>query len=244
MSGIEVAIREKRFPGDAAPPRLVLDDIRFTLPAGQFACLVGPSGCGKTTLLNIIGGTDHAVAGTVGGAVGFLDRTRMGRVFQAPRLMPWLTVLDNVRLVLPDGDAGGRAQQSLVELGLGEVLAAYPHQLSGGMQRRVALARALVVEPQLLLLDEPFVSLDRPAAEQLQSLLLSVWQRHQMTVLCVTHDLEEALRLGDRVLFLSKDPARIILDLPVTLPRARRDAAELERELQQLYPDLLAGRRQ
>src|SRR5579859_3491499 len=134
MSALDIAIRAKRYQGGAAPPRLVLDDIHFTVPAGQFACLVGPSGCGKTTLLNIIAGT----GGPFDGTVGSVDRARMGRMFQTPRLMPWLTVLDNVRLVLPGRDGEGRAQRLLQELGLGEVLTAYPHQLSGGMQRRVA----------------------------------------------------------------------------------------------------------
>jgi ABC-type nitrate/sulfonate/bicarbonate transport system ATPase subunit len=244
MTGIAVAIRSKCYAGGAGPQRLVLDNVRFDLPTGEFTCIVGPSGCGKTTLLNIIGGTDRAVDGTVVGP-GLSDarRPRAARVFQTPRLMPWLTVLDNVRLVLPD--SGDLAREMLGTLGLGDFLHAYPRALSGGMQRRVALARALAVRPQLLLLDEPFVSLDRPATLELRRLLLDLWRRHGMTVVFVTHDLEEALALGDRVLFLSSDPARIILDLPVALPRARRDEAALAglaRDLLRRFPNLLAGR--
>ena len=160
--------------------------------------------------------------------------------------MPWLTVLDNVLLVSASTPAQReRAVALLQAMELGEVLHAYPGRLSGGMQRRVALARAFVNEPPLLLMDEPFVSLDAPTADRLRAMLVELWQRCRSTVLFVTHDLREALALADRVCFLSAAPGRVVLELPVALPRPRapNDPAVLALQAQLLaqHPDLLAG---
>jgi NitT/TauT family transport system ATP-binding protein len=170
----------------------------------------------------------------------------LGYMFQSPRLMNWLTVLDNVRLVAtPEAIAAGRPERLLNEMRLGEFLHNFPNQLSGGMQRRVALARAFVNQPPLLLLDEPFISLDEPVADMLRGLLLKLWQDSRASVLFVTHDLREALALGDRVLFMSASPGRVVLDLPIGLPRPRDprgpDLEALRQRLMAEHPSLLAG---
>lgn len=242
MSALEVAVRRKAYRRDGADI-VALAGLDFALPAGQFACLLGPSGCGKTTLLSIIAGLDRAYEGSVHRAAG---DGRLGMVFQTPRLMPWLSVRENVRLALePPPRTEGRAEELLREMQLGAFLDAFPRQLSGGQQRRVALARAFVGDPDLLLLDEPFQSLDAPTAQHLRELLLSLWGRHRPTILFVTHDLREALSLGDRVLFLSAGPGRLVLDLPLDLPRPRgleSVAVEaLRKRLLESYPDLLRG---
>jgi ABC-type nitrate/sulfonate/bicarbonate transport system ATPase subunit len=241
---LDIDIREKRFPGRTpGNDHVALRDLRFSVAEGEFVCLVGPSGCGKSTLLNIVNGLDRSVDGRVRLRDAEAVK-RIGAMFQNPRLMPWLTVLDNVRLVLEPGD-DRRAHELLEAVGLGEVLHAYPNRLSGGMQRRVALARAFAIRPCLLLLDEPFVSLDAPVAGRLRLLLLEQWRQHVSTVLFVTHDLREALQLADRILFLSSSPGRLVLDYPVPLPRSERQTEEviagLRDRLLTTHPDLLAG---
>ena len=243
MNALEVAIRRKAHHNPRGD-QVALVDLDFTVPLGQFACIVGPSGCGKTTLLSIIAGLDAAYDGVVrrGGPAG----GRLGVVFQTPRLMPWLTMRENVRLALdPPPRAPGHAEELLQEMQLGTLLDAYPNHLSGGQQRRVALARAFVNEPDLLLLDEPFQSLDAPTAQDLRGLLLRLWAKRRTTILFVTHDLREALSLGDRVLFLSARPGRVVLDLPLDLARPRHpDGAAVEavrKRLLEGHPDLLRG---
>ncbi|HEY5762660.1 MAG TPA: ABC transporter ATP-binding protein [Rhodocyclaceae bacterium] len=245
---LEVRIDEKAYADRGGRRHVALRGLSLNVTPGEFVCLVGPSGSGKSTLLNLIGGLDTQMNGSVriageppGAGVGFM--------FQEPRLMPWLTVLDNVRLVLderleaPAADA--RARELLAAMELDDVLDAYPSTLSGGMQRRVALARAFAIEPQLLLMDEPFVSLDAPTAQRLRAMLVDLWQRRRTTVLFVTHDLREALSLADRVCFLSPAPGALVHEQRVALPRPRQpqDAAigRLYDELMQAHPALLAG---
>jgi NitT/TauT family transport system ATP-binding protein len=228
--GLDVRIAQKRYPAaGGADGATVIENLAFALPPRQFCCIVGPSGCGKTTLLNILAGLDHDASAEVRLSDGSRpEAVPIGYMFQTPRLLPWRTVRDNVRLVLdPQAAASGRAEQLLREMELGDSLDAFPNRLSGGMQRRVALARAFAIEPRLLLLDEPFVSLDQPVANRLRGMLLELWQRRPTTVLFVTHDLREAIHLADRILFLSKSPSRVILDVAVDLPRPRdfEDAA-------------------
>jgi ABC-type nitrate/sulfonate/bicarbonate transport system ATPase subunit len=247
MTVLEVGIRCKRFPARVpGTDHVALEGLRFSVAQGEFACLVGPSGCGKTTLLNIVGGLDRQVEGWVR-LDGTTSPGHISYVFQTPRLMPWLTVLDNVRLVLDNGPAAtARARTLLTAMELSAVLDAYPNRLSGGMQRRVALARAFATEPQLLLMDEPFVSLDAPAADRLRDMLTELWRSRGTTVLFVTHDLREALALGDRVLFMSASPGRVVLELPVDLPRPRRcndsEVVRLHERLLRVHPHLLEGR--
>ena len=242
---LDIAIDRKTYPDRAGAPHLALAGLHLAAAPGEFVCVVGPSGCGKSTLLNVVGGLDHDVDGRVSLA-GAAPEHGIGFMFQEPRLMPWLTVLDNVLLVAGPSDAAQqRARELLGAMGLGEVMNAFPGRLSGGMQRRVALARAFVIEPKLLLMDEPFVSLDVPTANRLRAMLVELWQRWRCTVLFVTHDLREALALADRVCFLSAAPGRVVLDLPVALPRPRLpdDAAvlALQAQLLERHPELLAG---
>lgn len=243
---LDIRIDAKRYPDRGGREHLALSALQMTVRRGEFVCVVGPSGCGKSTLLNIVGGLDRAYAGSVSLDGGIPADT--GFMFQEPRLMPWLSVLDNVMLVVR-GDERARRRAAAIELlgamELGDVLDAYPGRLSGGMMRRVALARAFVNEPALLLMDEPFVSLDSPTANRLRAMLLAQWRRCGASVLFVTHDLREALALADRVCFLSPAPGRVVLDLAVDLPRPRDPAsAQLERlhaDLLARHPELLAG---
>ncbi len=232
MTRLEIDIVEKTYPAQSGKAaHTALSALDFQVPDGQFLCLVGPSGCGKTTLLNLIGGLDKGYEGSIRFGESAMER-RIGFMFQAPRLMPWLTVLENVQLVAKSNSDGERGRELLVHMGLADVLDAYPATLSGGMRRRVALARAFAIEPQLLLLDEPFVSLDQPIAERLRTLLLDLWQTRPTTVLFVTHDVREALSLADRILFLSSTPGRLVHDMEVSLPRPRHiedPAIEVER---------------
>ena len=245
--GLRVAIARKAFE---MPPNLVLEGMEFRVAPGEFVAIVGPSGAGKSTLLNIVAGLDRHYEGTVGssGASEAGEReARIGYVFQAPRLMPWLSALDNVRLVLPpDPASASAAREVLREVGLEGYEDAYPGQLSGGMQRRVALARAFGVNPALLLMDEPFGSLDEPLAWRLREHLQTLWLHRRSMVLFVTHNLEEALSLADRVLFLSPRPARVVFEQAVDLPRPRgRDDPGVEclrSALLARHPELLAGR--
>jgi len=241
MSGLHVQIRAKRY---ASPPALVLEDVDFEVEPAQFVAVVGPSGAGKSTLLSIVAGLDDDWDGSVERATG---DDRLAFVFQTPRLMPWLSVRDNVGLVLgEDPQRLASVDPLLEEMGLAGYENAYPAQLSGGMQRRVALARAFAVEPTLLLMDEPFVSLDEPLAWRLRGMLLEHWQRLRPTVLYVTHDLREALALADRVLFFTTRPARVLLDHHVDLPRPRdpadRALTDYQHHLMSTHPDLLSGR--
>lgn len=244
MSALKIDIVEKRFPDRGGKAHLALRGLRVDAHAGELVCVIGPSGCGKSTLLNLIGGLDTHYEGAA--LLNGAPPEDIGFMFQEPRLMPWLNVLDNVLLVSRDGaSARAQAMALLQAMGLEEVLNAFPARLSGGMQRRVALARAFINAPALLLMDEPFVSLDAPTAARLREILLQLWQRSGATVLFVTHDLDEALALADRVVFLSAAPGQVVLDLPVMLPRPRQPddvaVAALRAALLEQYPDLLAG---
>ena len=245
-TGLRIAIERKAFE---SPPTVALEGLRFAVKPGEFVSIVGPSGAGKSTLLNIVAGLDERYEGEVTSTNGVEGGQghRVGFVFQAPRLMPWLTALDNVRLVLPQEPGSVEAaREILVDVGLAGFEDAYPGQLSGGMQRRVALARAFSVKPLLLLMDEPFASLDEPLAWRLRGGLHDLWHRHRPTVLFVTHDLNEALSLADRVLFLSPRPGRVVWEQRVDLPRPReRDDPGVERlrsDLLARHPEILAGR--
>ncbi len=238
LKNLSVDIARKRFPGDGrTPSHTAIEGLNFDVPAGEFCCIVGPSGCGKTTLLNLAAGLDSDVEGGI-----HFDRPGeegtpvVGYMFQEPRLLPWLSVRDNVDIVL-NGDARNenRGTDLLEQMGLGEFLDAYPGKLSGGMRRRVALARAFSIKPELLLLDEPFISLDAPTRNQLWQMLLDLWQAQPTTVLFVTHALDEAIYLGDRIVFLSEPPAHVALDVEVDIPRPRAiESPEIERFRSQL----------
>jgi len=205
-----------------------LANVDLSIARDSFVCVVGPSGSGKTTLLRLLSGLLKPTAGNIvfEGEPLERPRRRIGFVFQQANLMPWRTAEANIRLPLeiqPDGlgDSSARARAMLELVGLSGFEAAYPQDLSGGMAQRVALARALVHAPDLLLLDEPFGSLDALTRELMTSELLRIWRQRQVTVLMVTHSIPEAVLMADRVIVLSERPGSIVLDLPVSLPRPR-----------------------
>ena len=200
----------------------MLGELAFSLGNGEVAALVGPSGCGKTTLLRIVAGLEH----DFDGSVTLPAHGTLGMVFQEPRLLPWRTVEQNVRLAAPQ--ATDAALGTLFQaLGLTAHRDHFPGELSLGLARRVALARAFAVEPDLLLLDEPFVSLDDALAARLRDELADLVNRRPITTLLVTHNVEEAIGLADRLLLLSLSPARVLADVPVTRPRTPRTPQEL-----------------
>lgn len=231
MTALTVEIERKVFAGIRQGGVRAIEGLRFTVKPNEFVCVLGPSGCGKTTALNLIAGLDKDFTGRItfgGESSGVMPR--LAYVFQTPRLLPWRSVMENVTLAVgrdPSGIARGRAL--LGEVGLAGFEDAFPGQLSLGMQRRAALARAFAVEPTLLLMDEPFVSLDEATAAKLRLLLLRLWREHPSTVLFVTHDSREAVQLGQRLLLLTPSPARLQAELPVTLsPEERADPAAVE----------------
>jgi NitT/TauT family transport system ATP-binding protein len=219
---LEVHIKQKSYDAASGGRHAVLGELSITLANGEVAALVGPSGCGKTTLLRIIVGLDRDFEGSV----RLPAHGRLGIVFQEPRLLPWRTVEQNVRLAAPQ--ASDAALSTLfATLGLAEHRRHYPGELSLGLARRVALARAFAVDPELLVLDEPFVSLDAALAARLRTELVELVARRPVTTLLVTHNLEEAIGLADRVFLLSASPARVLADVPIALPRSTRTAEEI-----------------
>jgi len=210
----------------------VLADIRLALPPGQLLSILGPSGCGKTTLLNLIAGLDTAFDGEIARAsTGGTDPPRIGYVFQNPALLPWRTVSENLTIVMSPDRANPKTADALLKaMGLEGYSDAYPKDLSLGMSRRVAIARAFAVEPELLLLDEPFVSLDEDTAARLRGLLIDLWRARKPTVVFVTHDVREVIALAQRVVVLSKGPATIMADMEIALSNTERaDPDQLER---------------
>ena len=197
--------------------------LRFSLEADSFTCIVGPSGCGKTTTLRMILGLDDGYRGSVRLAGG----GTVAAVFQEPRLLPWRTVEQNVRLALPAARRDAPLDALFEALGLAELRGFYPAELSLGLARRAALARAFALEPALIVLDEPFVSLDEPTAERLRELLLSLWRARPTTALMVTHNAREAALLADRILVFGERPTRVVDVVELPTPRAARTEADV-----------------
>jgi sulfonate transport system ATP-binding protein len=222
-------------------PQPAIREVRLTLGSGEFVCLVGPSGCGKTSLLNIVAGLDRDYEGSVWiGATA--AEPRIGYVFQNPRLLPWRTVRENIALALPKDTDPAYVDHLFEVVGLTDARDVYPERLSLGMSRRAALVRAFAVNPDLLIMDEPFVSLDPPTARRVRELVTTLWRERPHTVLFVTHDLREAIELADRLIFLAPSPASVIHDISVTLPREGRDEAAVETFRKTLYADYPALR--
>ncbi len=209
MTQTQIRIERKSFPaGPDKPEQVILSNLEFNVRDGEFLCLIGPSGCGKSTLLNMVAGIDTGFSGQID--LGSRN-PRIAYMFQEPRLLPWRTVGQNIRLGLPKAASNDLDMDELLaELGVSGCEHHFPRQLSLGMQRRVALARAFAIQPDLLLMDEPFVSLDEPNAQRLRRLLVDIWRRHRTSVIFVTHDIREALELADRVIVLSGTPARLV----------------------------------
>ena len=215
-ASLDVAISLKDHHRANGLPLRVLEGLRLSLPAGQAGAVVGPSGCGKTTLLRLIAGLDRDYAGSI----ALPAHGRLGMVFQEPRLLPWRTVADNIRIAAPQAlDEDVRAL--LDELSLGEHATHFPGELSLGLARRVSLARALAVKPDLLLLDEPLVSLDAALARELRDKIAALIDEKRITTLIVTHDLSEAIALADKIFLLSPRPAHVVATLDITTPRGR-----------------------
>jgi NitT/TauT family transport system ATP-binding protein len=219
---LDVDIKQKSFRAASGENLHVLGGLSLRLGGGEVGALVGPSGCGKTTLLRIIAGLDR----DYDGSVRLPDHGTLGMVFQEPRLLPWRTLEQNVRLAAP------RAKDAVLDvlfrtLGLDGHRHHYPGELSLGLARRVALARAFAVEPDLLLLDEPFVSLDDALAARLRDELAELVSNRPVTTLLVTHNVEEAIGLADRLFLLSSSPARVLAEVPIERPRAKRTAEEM-----------------
>jgi NitT/TauT family transport system ATP-binding protein len=204
-----------------------LEDVTFSVGGQEFVCIVGPSGCGKTTLLKLIAGLLKPTCGRIICSAGPADgRPRSALVFQEHGLFPWMTVLDNVAFGLEMQGVGreerhDRARAFIEKVGLAPFAHSYPHELSVGMRQRVGIARAFVADPQILLMDEPFGSLDAQTRLVLQEELLRLWKDHQKLVVYVTHDIEEAVLLGDRVLVMTGRPGRIREEIPIPLDRPR-----------------------
>jgi ABC-type nitrate/sulfonate/bicarbonate transport system ATPase subunit len=215
---LELRIDAKVFLSADGTPVEVIRGLKFRLDAGSFGALIGPSGCGKTTILKIAAGIDADFRGELRRP----GSGRLGMVFQEPRLLPWRTVEQNIRLVLPARGAATDLTELVEILGLGAHLTRYPGELSLGLARRAAIARAFAVQPDFLLLDEPFVSLDEATADRLRDELVALTKRTSVTTLFVTHDVAEAIQLADRLFFLSDRPARIIAEKALPPPRGAR----------------------
>ena len=207
---------------------VALEEIDLTVAEREFVAILGPSGCGKSTLLNMVAGFDLPTRGSVkvAGEEILAPAPTRGVVFQEPALFPWLTVMDNVVFGPKTrgqsaADYRARAAQIIEAVGLSGFEASYPAELSGGMRQRVGIARVLIMEPRVLLMDEPFGSLDAQTRSLMQELLLALWQRHQQTVLFITHDIEEAVLLADRVCVMTARPGRIKKSIDVGMPRPR-----------------------
>lgn len=242
MSRLDINIIDKsyRTPLDRNPKQ-VIKNLNIHIGKSEFVCLVGPSGCGKTTLLNILAGLDTHFTGTIKLA-SHPQQPKVSYIFQNPRLLPWRTVHENIQLA---SDASEKSLDFLYKnMGLENEKNSYPEHLSLGMSRRVSIIRAFATEPDLLLMDEPFVSLDPPTARQVRQLLISLWCQRPHKILYVTHDLREAIALADRLIFLNSKPMSSIREINISLSREeRKDELKIEKFKQQIalnYPDITA----
>jgi NitT/TauT family transport system ATP-binding protein len=246
-AGVALQRISRRFSADV----LAIDQLNLQVPAGQFLAILGPSGCGKSTLLRLVAGLDRPTSGTITlhGEDGPV-RPATAFAFQDAHLLPWRNVWRNVALPLElmRVSAPQRRQaalQALAQVGLGDAADRYPNQLSGGMRMRVSLARALVTDPQVLLLDEPFAALDEITRHRLDEQLHQLWQRRGLTVLFVTHSTAEAVFLAQRAVVLSQRPARLVADVAIGLPEPRtaalRGEAEFAAYTRTLYQALRQG---
>jgi NitT/TauT family transport system ATP-binding protein len=235
VATLQVEHLNKTFPAieRGSRPTTAIEDLTFEISGHVFVSVVGPSGCGKSTLLNIVSGIETASRGTVNVSEDGRP-ARLGYVFQEPRLLPWRTVMQNMLYVLDGDGAPERARRYLGMVGLADADEKFPAQLSGGMQQRVGIARAFAVEPDLLLMDEPFSHLDAITARGLREQLQAIWTETRKTILFVTHDIAEAVQLSNRVLILAPG-GRLYADLPIDLPYPRRasdtDVAMAQAEL-------------
>ena len=240
---VQITDVDKTFITNKGDTVEALRGISLDISSNDFVCIVGPSGCGKSTLLRIVAGLEQATGGNVlyRQAPVTKPTAQIGMVFQEYSLLPWRTVRDNVVLGLEfagldKNTCTSKGAEYLEMVGLTEFAQAYPHELSGGMRQRVAIARAMAVEPDVLLMDEPFGALDAHTRILLQRELLRVWENHKKTVLFVTHSVDEAIYLADKIVVMSKRPGVVREEITVTLPRPRDRAVP---EYGQLYAKIL-----
>ena len=241
MNKLLINISDKSYNATEKKTKQVIKNLQLSLTSNEFVCLVGPSGCGKTTLLNILANLDTQFTGSIELQPKH-TQPKVGYVFQNPRLLPWRTVRENIQLA---SEAKTETLDFLLDsMGLADEKDSFPEHLSLGMSRRVSSIRAFATDPDLLLMDEPFVSLDPPTARLARQLLIELWTRRPHKVLFVTHDLREAITLADRLVFLSNRPMSVITEVPVTIHRKdRHQEMKIEQFRQQLfidYPEITA----
>ena len=229
-SQFEIRIEDKTYTGADGTPVPAIRDLVLEVRPQSMTVLMGPSGCGKTTLLRILAGLDPNFTGTV----HVPENARIGVMFQEPRLLPWRTVRQNIQIVAEDL-TNAELEQLAASVEIADKLPRYPQELSLGLARRVALARAFAPRPDLLLLDEPFVSLDERTADRLRRLLLEVWSARPTTAILVTHNAREAILLADQLVLLAPRPTHVVAVVPISVPQDERDPATVE----EIYADLL-----
>ena len=233
-SQFDIRIEDKTYTGADGTPVPAIRDLVLEVRPQSMTVLMGPSGCGKTTLLRILAGLDPNFIGTV----HVPENARIGVMFQEPRLLPWRTVRQNIQIVAEDL-TNAELEQLAASVEIADKLPRYPQELSLGLARRVALARAFAPRPDLLLLDEPFVSLDERTADRLRRLLLEVWSARPTTAILVTHNAREAILLADQLVLLAPRPTKVVAVETIAVPQAARDAATIERihaDLARRYP--------
>ena len=237
MSQLNISIADKSYCNTQdKSSKQVIKAFNLTLNKDEFVCLVGSSGCGKTTLLNILAGLDVHFSGAIT-LTGQQHAPKVGYVFQNPRLLPWRSVQENIALAATNATPES-IDELLDSMGMTAEKNSYPEHLSLGMSRRVSIIRAFATQPDLLLMDEPLVSLDPPSARQVRQLLLNLWQQRPHKILYVTHDLREAISLADRLIFLDSHPMTVLREVAVTIPRsARHNEQHIEHFRQQLFID-------
>ncbi len=227
MIDLSINIKKKEFTiesNNVKKTNLVLSNLTLDIKKNEFVSIFGPSGCGKTTLLNIISGLDKNFDGSLKiNNNESNSKKNISYMFQSPRLFPWLTAIDNIKFPIKKNKNCNKIANNLIKnVGLEKFKDHFPSKLSGGMQRRISLARAFSNDPDILLLDEPFISIDKKTANQLKKLLINLWKKNKPIIIFVTHDINEAIELADRIIFLSKTPSKKILDQKIVLKRPRK----------------------
>ncbi|MGH6791570.1 MAG: ABC transporter ATP-binding protein [Methyloceanibacter sp.] len=240
-SQFEIRIDDKTYVGADGSRLTAIRDFVLDVAQESMTVLMGPSGCGKTTLLRIVAGLDDRFVGKVNVPEG----ARIGVMFQEPRLLPWRTVRQNIELVAAPDFSAKDLEWLAQAVGIADMLPRYPQELSLGLARRVALARAFATKPDLLLLDEPFVSLDERTADRLRRLLLEVWSARPTTAILVTHNAREAILLADQLVLLAPQPTHVVAVETIAVPQAERDPQAIETihvDLLERYPANFSGR--